>query len=67
MLEASQIAGTPICNAKLHQQRLKEAGFENIVEKKYFWPQNKWPRDRHYKLLGVQPHFPVLRLSICLQ
>ena len=53
MFEASQIAGTPLNNAKLHKQRLEGAGFENVVETTYFWPQNTWPKDQRLEELGM--------------
>ncbi|KAL3440677.1 S-adenosyl-L-methionine-dependent methyltransferase [Aspergillus insuetus] len=35
-----------------YKQLLTEAGFENVVELKYKWPQNQWPKDKHLKTLG---------------
>jgi hypothetical protein len=29
------------------------AGFTNVVETKYFWPLNKWPKDKKLKELGM--------------
>jgi hypothetical protein len=31
---------------------LKEVGFVDIVETRYKWPTNHWPKDKKYKELG---------------
>jgi hypothetical protein len=32
---------------------LADAGFTNIHETIYKWPQNRWPKDKHFKELGM--------------
>lgn len=56
LLEAAATLGRPIDSANWYPAQLAEAGFENIVEKKFKWPQNPWPRGRKHKELG-QFHF----------
>ena len=31
---------------------LIEAGFDDVVEVRYKWPQNRWPKDKKLKELG---------------
>ena len=63
LLEASRKMGVPMdCNL-LHEQRLKDAGFVNIVRKDYIWPTNTWPRDPKMKELGMLQHFQYSLLS----
>jgi hypothetical protein len=45
--------GRPINSAKDYKQQLEKAGFTNVVEQKFIWPQNRWPRDRKMKELGT--------------
>jgi hypothetical protein len=53
MLEATQKAGSPINSAKLYKSQLEIAGFCNVVEVQYKWPQNSWPANKHLKELGT--------------
>ncbi|KIW26087.1 hypothetical protein, variant [Cladophialophora immunda] len=38
--------------AAQYKQFMEQAGFANVVEIRYKWPQNKWPRDPHLKKIG---------------
>ncbi|CZR55701.1 related to methyltransferase [Phialocephala subalpina] len=53
LIEASTKAGMPLDSAKLHKQRLKDAGFKEIVEKKYVWPQYIWAKEKKFQDIGV--------------
>jgi hypothetical protein len=35
-----------------YKELMADAGFVDIVEKRYKWPTNRWPRDPKYKELG---------------
>ncbi|EAS27293.3 TAM domain methyltransferase [Coccidioides immitis RS] len=35
-----------------YKDMMKRTGFVNVVEIPYKWPQNRWPKDPHYKELG---------------
>jgi hypothetical protein len=35
-----------------YKQQLIDAGFENVTEVQYKWPQNTWPKDRKLKEIG---------------
>jgi len=52
ILEASNKLGRPVDSAKGYKSQLEEAGFTNVVETKYKWPQNRWPKDPKFKELG---------------
>lgn len=32
---------------------MADAGFIDIVEIPFMWPQNRWPKDKHFKELGL--------------
>jgi hypothetical protein len=53
ILEGTKRAGRPINSAKFYKSQLETAGFTNVVEVIYMWPQNRWPKDAKFKELGV--------------
>jgi hypothetical protein len=53
LLEASIQAGKPLDSAKAHRQQLENAGFKDIVERQYKWPQNDWEKEKYLKDLGI--------------
>lgn len=52
ILEGTTKIGRPINSAKYYQQQLESAGFVNIVEQKFVWPTNRWPKDKNMKEIG---------------
>jgi hypothetical protein len=52
ILEATVKMGRPADWATGYKKQLIEAGFENVTEVQYKWPQNGWPRNRKMKELG---------------
>lgn len=50
--EASQKSGKSVIMAPLIKNMLKEAGFVDVVEKRYKWPIGEWPVDRKLKEIG---------------
>ncbi|KUJ10126.1 S-adenosyl-L-methionine-dependent methyltransferase [Mollisia scopiformis] len=52
VIEAAQNLGRPLDSAKNYKQQLIDAGFENVVQVMYKWPQNHWPKDKKLKELG---------------
>ncbi|KAI8150971.1 putative methyltransferase tdiE [Colletotrichum sp. SAR 10_70] len=53
LLKGTQAVGRSFDGAKLYKKQLEEAGFVNVREVVFKWPQNKWPRDPRYKELGL--------------
>jgi SAM-dependent methyltransferase len=39
--------------AVYYKDQMKEAGFINVVEKKYYIPSNRWPKDKKLKEVGM--------------
>ncbi|CZT49179.1 related to methyltransferase [Rhynchosporium secalis] len=56
ILEGTVNLGRPCDSAKDYKRQLEEAGFEDVVEVRYKWPQNRWPKDRKMKELGMWMH-----------
>jgi len=53
LLEASQKLGRPLDSLTKYRDQLAEAGFVGIVENRYKWPINTWPKDARHKHLGA--------------
>ncbi|ROT42580.1 S-adenosyl-L-methionine-dependent methyltransferase [Sodiomyces alkalinus F11] len=53
LLESAARVGRPIDSADHYPTQLAEAGFVNIVKKRFKWPQNPWPRSSKYRELGA--------------
>ncbi|KAF5019752.1 hypothetical protein F66182_8237 [Fusarium sp. NRRL 66182] len=51
--EAAGKFGRSFERTSTFKDKLKEAGFVDIVETRYKWPTNPWPKDRKYKELGA--------------
>lgn len=52
ILEGTTLVGRACDSAKNYKTQLEEAGFTNVVEIRYKWPMNRWPRDAGLKELG---------------
>lgn len=53
MLQASRTLQRPLDGAKSCAAQLADAGFVNIVERVFKWPQYAWPKDPKHKELGM--------------
>lgn len=52
-VKAGEVSGRPINLAPYYKSYLESAGFINVVERRFKWPLNKWPKDPYYKELGT--------------
>ena len=52
-MQASAMVGRKADCASFYKQQMIDAGFENVVETKYLWPSNRWPKDKRLKELGT--------------
>ncbi|GKT49674.1 putative methyltransferase tdiE [Colletotrichum spaethianum] len=53
VMEGMEKFGRPVSAAQQWKQLMEAAGFEDVVETIYKWPTNRWPRDAHYKEIGM--------------
>ena len=60
--EAAANLGRELDSAKKYAPQMVEAGFTNVVERKFRWAQNHWPRDPAHKEMGMLL-YPLLSLS----
>ena len=51
-MEGAAKMGRPLNSAIEYKAQLEEAGFHNVREEMFRWPQNKWPKDAKLKELG---------------
>ncbi|KAI7971256.1 hypothetical protein EIK77_003555 [Talaromyces pinophilus] len=53
LVKALSILGKDPALAEKYKALMVSAGFKNVVEIKYKWPQNQWPKDKFFKQLGL--------------
>ncbi|CAK7201625.1 hypothetical protein SEUCBS139899_004334 [Sporothrix eucalyptigena] len=53
VLEGAARAGRPWTNARFYKGWMEDIGLEDVVERKFYWPVNPWPRGAYYKTLGA--------------
>ena len=51
--EAAAIANHAFVELDELKNIMTEAGFEDVVEVKYKWPSNSWPKDAKHKEIGI--------------
>lgn len=51
--EGAAKLGRPWTNVQHYKKWFEEVGFENVVEKKYYFPLNPWAKGKYYKELSV--------------
>ena len=53
--------GRPWDNAQYYKRWMEEIGFEDVVERNYYWPMNAWAKGRYYKQLSVYAQLDFLK------
>jgi len=53
LLEAARVMGRDWLCTLNYTQWFKDAGFEDVVERQFMWPQNTWPKGNKYKTMGL--------------
>ena len=59
IVEAGRKIGRYANSAASYKLQLQDAGFVNVVEVRYKWPLNQWPKDPRLKELGTFDFFPI--------
>ncbi|RBQ68785.1 hypothetical protein FVER53590_08724 [Fusarium verticillioides] len=52
LLEATEKMGRPFGETMTYKTQMEAAGFQNVTQRVFKWPQNRWPREQKYKELG---------------
>jgi len=52
-MEGSTKAGRPWINVTNYKRWMEELGFEDVVEKTFYWPTNAWAKGRYGKQVGA--------------
>jgi hypothetical protein len=51
--EGAAKLGRPWTNVPNYKRWFEEIGFEDVVEKKFYWPINAWAKGKYYKQISV--------------
>jgi hypothetical protein len=51
-MEACEKVGLKANCAEFYKEQFATAGFVNVVEKKFVWPTNRWPKNKKLKEIG---------------
>ncbi|KAH8807439.1 S-adenosyl-L-methionine-dependent methyltransferase [Xylogone sp. PMI_703] len=54
-------SGRPWNNAQHYKRWMEEIGFEEVVERQFFWPTNPWPKGDYFKLVSLYWQADLLR------
>jgi hypothetical protein len=52
-LEASRRSGRPWDNTLYYAEWMREIGFEDVVEKNFYWPTSPWPKGDYFKQVAI--------------
>ncbi|KAI1805107.1 S-adenosyl-L-methionine-dependent methyltransferase [Daldinia bambusicola] len=53
MLEGVSRLGRSWSNAKNYRRYFEEAGFQDVVEKRFYWPTSPWAKGTYYKTIAT--------------
>lgn len=53
MISGAAKLGKIITHAPNYKRYFEEAGFVDVVEERFQWPMNAWPKGKYYKTLGM--------------
>ena len=53
VLEGARRSGRAWTNAMHYAQWMREIGFEDVVEKKFYWPNSTWPKGDYLKQVAI--------------
>ena len=51
--EGGEKTGRSWMNVQHYQRYMKEAGFEDVVERRFYWPFGPWAKGEYYKAVGA--------------
>lgn len=51
--EGAANLGRPWTNVVHYKRWMEEIGFEDVTEKKFYWPVNAWAKGKYYKQLSI--------------
>ncbi|PKS12522.1 hypothetical protein jhhlp_000729 [Lomentospora prolificans] len=52
LVEGTKKFGRPLDAPLTYRNGMEHAGFKEVIEERYMWPQNQWPKDTKLKELG---------------
>jgi len=61
LMEASSKIGRDWGCARNYKRWFEEAGFEDVVERRFYWPSGPWAKGQYYKNIGAYARLDLLR------
>ena len=61
VVEGAAKSGRPWTNAPNYAGWMREIGFENVVEKRFYWPTSPWPKGKYFKEIAMYFQEDLLR------
>jgi hypothetical protein len=53
MIRGVKNLGKDMTRAPKYKEYFKDAGFVDVLEKKFQWPTNDWPKGKYHKTIGL--------------
>ena len=53
LCDGAAMAGRPLTRVQNYKQWMEEAGFEDVVEQYFYWPNGAWAKGEYYKSIGA--------------
>lgn len=53
VVEGAAKSGRPWTNSQHYKRWMEEIGFEDVVEKIFYWPTNSWPKGAYFKTVAA--------------
>ena len=53
MIDGADNVNRPLTAPESYKQCMLDAGFVDLHKARYRWPMDMWPKDPHYKELGL--------------
>jgi hypothetical protein len=53
IVEGAAKSGRPWTNIPHYARWMREVGFEDVVEKQFYWPTSSWPKGKYFKEVAM--------------
>lgn len=53
IVQGGKNSGRPWTNVPFYKKWMQEIGFEDVVEKHFYWPTSPWPKGKHLKQVAL--------------
>ncbi|ORY71021.1 S-adenosyl-L-methionine-dependent methyltransferase [Pseudomassariella vexata] len=60
VMEAAALTSRPWTNVQHYKRWFEEAGFEDVNERRFYWPTNPWAKGKYFKTLATYFHLDLM-------